>query len=70
MGNILLIGVVAFFAIMTAIGYHRGLVKTVFSLLSVIVVLVVVTILTPTVRLVIKETPLYPYIMEKTRICG
>lgn len=67
MGNILLIGVIAFFVIMTAIGYHRGMIKTIFSLLSVIVVLVVVVILTPTVRLVIKETPLYPYIMEKTQ---
>lgn len=67
MGNIIFAGVIAFLAIMTAVGYVRGLVKTVFSLVSVIVILVVVTILTPTARTIIRETPLYPYIQDRAR---
>lgn len=67
MGNIILAGLIAFLAAMTFVGYKRGLIKTVFSLLSIIIILVVVTILTPTVQIVIKETPLYPFIKENVQ---
>lgn len=68
MGNIILAVVVAFLAAMTFVGYNRGLIKTVFSLLSMIIVLVVVTILTPTARILIRETPIYSYINEQTEV--
>lgn len=67
MGNIILAGVIAILAIMTFVGYKRGLIKTVFSLLSVVIVLAVVTILTPTAGVLIRETPIYSYIQEKTQ---
>lgn len=66
MGTIILAGVIIFLTVMTFVGYKRGLIKAVFSLLSTIIVLVVVTILTPTARILIKETPVYEYIQERT----
>lgn len=67
MGNAILVGILAFLAIMTFVGYKRGLIKTVFSLLSMVIIIVLVTILTPTVRMVIKETPVYSTIRDNVQ---
>ncbi|MBE5957525.1 MAG: hypothetical protein E7254_01510 [Lachnospiraceae bacterium] len=64
MGNYIFAGVVAFIILMTIIGYVRGLVKSVFSLLSVVIVLTIVTILTPIARDMVKETPVYTSIRK------
>lgn len=59
MGNILLIGVGLFVVAMIAIGLKRGLVKMAFSLVSVFVILILVNILTPSVKQLLKTTPIY-----------
>lgn len=59
MGNILLIGVGLFVVGMIAIGLKRGMVKMAFSLVSVFVVLILVNILTPSVKQLLKTTPIY-----------
>lgn len=59
MGNILLICVGFFMALMTAIGLKRGMLKMAFSLVSVIIVLLLVNILTPPVKQLLKTTPIY-----------
>lgn len=59
MGNILLIGVGLFVVAMIAIGLKRGLVKMAFSLVSVFVILIIVNILTPSVKQLLKTTPIY-----------
>lgn len=59
MGNILLIGVGLFMVAMTAIGLKRGMLRMAFSLVSVIVVLLLVNILTPPVKQLLKTTPIY-----------
>lgn len=59
MGNILLIFVGLFMVAMTAIGLKRGMLKMAFSLVSVIVVLLLVNILTPPVKQLLKTTPIY-----------
>ncbi|MBR3646307.1 MAG: CvpA family protein [Lachnospiraceae bacterium] len=50
MGNIVLAGVVIFLILTTLIGYSQGLVKMLFSLVSVILILGLVTVLTPIVK--------------------
>ena len=57
MGNILLICVGLFMAAMIAIGLKRGMLKMAFSLVSVIIVLLLVNILTPPVKQLLKTTP-------------
>lgn len=64
MGNILLIGVGIFAIIMIAIGLKRGMVKMAFSLMSVFVILLLVNILTPSVKQTLKLTPVYDVINE------
>lgn len=59
MGNILLIGVGIFVIAMVAIGLKRGMVKMAFSLVSVFVILILVNILTPSVKELLKSTPIY-----------
>lgn len=59
MGNILLIGVGIFIILMIAIGLKRGMVKMAFSLVSVFVILILVNILTPSVKELLKSTPVY-----------
>lgn len=59
MGNIILIGVALFMVVMIAIGLKRGMIKMAFSLVSVFVVLVLVNILTPSVKQALKATPIY-----------
>ena len=59
MGNILLIGVGLFMVMMIAIGLKRGMVRMAFSLVSVFVILILVNILTPSVKQLLKETPIY-----------
>lgn len=59
MGNYLLIGVGVFTIIMILIGLKRGLVKMAFSLMSVLVVLILVNILTPSVKELLRMTPVY-----------
>lgn len=56
---ILTIGVIAFVALMILVGYIRGMVKMVFSLASLLIVLILVQILTPIAKDLIKETPVY-----------
>ena len=59
MGNIILIGVGLFVVLMVAIGLKRGLVKMAFSLASVFIILILVNILTPSVKQILKATPVY-----------
>lgn len=59
MGNILLVGVGLFIVAMVAIGLKRGLVKMAFSFVSVFVILILVNILTPSAKQLLKETPIY-----------
>ena len=59
MGNILLISVGLFMVAMIAIGLKRGMLKMAFSLVSVIVVLLLVNLLTPPVKQLLKKTPIY-----------
>lgn len=59
MGDIILIGVGIFMVLMVLIGLKRGLVKMAFSLVSVVVILVLVNILTPSVEQLLKNTPIY-----------
>lgn len=59
MSNIILIGVGIFALIMTIIGFKRGLIKMSFSLVSMLVVLILVNILTPSVKELLRKTPIY-----------
>lgn len=59
MGNVLLIGVGFFVIAMILVGLKRGLVKMAFSLVSVFVILILVNILTPSVKQLLKNTPIY-----------
>lgn len=59
MGNILLVGVGLFTIGMIVIGLKRGLVKMAFSLISVFVILILVNILTPSAKQLLKTTPIY-----------
>lgn len=59
MSNYLLIGVGIFAVIMILVGLKRGLVKMAFSLISVLVVLILVNILTPSVKELLRITPVY-----------
>ena len=59
MGNILLISVGLFMVAMIAIGLKRGMLKMAYSLVSVIVVLLLVNLLTPPVKQLLKNTPIY-----------
>ena len=59
MGNVLLIGVAFFVIAMILLGLKRGLVKMAFSLVSVSVILILVNILTPSVKQLLKNTPIY-----------
>lgn len=59
METILTIAVIAFVALMILVGYLRGMVKMVFSLASLLIVLILVQILTPIAKDLIKETPVY-----------
>jgi uncharacterized membrane protein required for colicin V production len=68
MGNYIFAGVVAFIIIMTIVGYVRGLVKSVFSLLSVVIVLTIVTVLTPIARDMVKQTQVYTSIKESVSV--
>lgn len=64
MGNILLVSVGLFMVLLTAIGLKRGMIKMAFSLVSVIVVLLLVNILTPPVKEILKTTPVYTEIQS------
>lgn len=68
MGNILLIGVGIFAIIMILIGLKRGMVKMAFSLVSVFVILLLVNILTPSVKQTLKVTPIYDEIKDNIEI--
>lgn len=59
MSDFLLIGVGIFAVIMVLVGLKRGLVKMAFSLISVLVVLILVNILTPSVKELLRNTPVY-----------
>lgn len=59
MGNIILIGVMLFMVAMIAIGMKRGLIKTAFSFGSIFLVLILVNVLTPVAKEVVKNTPVY-----------
>ena len=56
MGNILLIGVGLFTIGMIVVGLKRGLVKMAFSLISVFVILILVNILTPSAKQLLKTS--------------
>lgn len=64
MGNILLIGVGIFSIVMILIGLKRGLIKMAFSLVSIVVVLILINILTPSVKQLLKSTPVYTMVIE------
>ena len=64
MGNIILTGVTVFVVAMIAIGMKRGLVKTAFSFGSIFIALILVNILTPVAKEVIKNTPVYDSINQ------
>ena len=64
MGNIILTGVTVFVVVMIAIGMKRGLVKTAFSFGSIFIALILVNILTPVAKEVIKNTPVYDSINQ------
>lgn len=59
MGNILLIGTGVFTIVMMIIGLKRGMIKMAFSLVSVFIILILVNILTPPVKQVLKDTSVY-----------
>lgn len=50
MGNTIIIGVAVFLIAVTLIGYSQGLIKMLFSLVSVVLILGLVTVLTPIAR--------------------
>lgn len=64
MGNILLVGVGVFIALMVGIGIKRGMIKMAFSLVSMIVVIILVNVLTPPTKELLKQTPIYTQINE------
>lgn len=59
MGNILLVAVGVFSIIMILTGLKKGLIRMAFSLLSMIVILFLINILTPSVKQLLKATPVY-----------
>lgn len=59
MGNIILIAVGVFIILMSLIGLKRGMIKMAFSLISMLVILVLINILTPSVKQLLKSTPIY-----------
>lgn len=64
MGNILLIAVGIFIIVMILIGLKRGLIKMAFSLVSIVVVLILINILTPSAKQLLKLTPVYTTITD------
>lgn len=66
MENILLIIVGLFMVGMIVLGLRKGMVRMAFSLVSVFVVLILINILTPPTKALLKETPIYTNI--KTNI--
>lgn len=65
MGNALLIGVGIFMIAMISLGFNRGLVKMAFSLVSVFAVIILVNILTPTTKELLKATPVYEAVYDQ-----
>lgn len=59
MGNILLIAVGIFIIAMILIGLKRGFIKMAFSLTSIVIILILINILTPSVKQLLKLTPVY-----------
>lgn len=59
MGNILLVGVGIFMIFMITLGLKRGLIKMAFSFLSIFVILILVNILSPSMKELLKTTPVY-----------
>lgn len=68
MVSVLTAGVALFVAAMIFIGYKRGLIKTAFSLVSVLIVLILVQVLTPLAKEIIIKTPVYEQISEQISV--
>ena len=60
-----MIGVGIFMIAMISIGFNRGLVKMAFSLVSVFAVIILVNILTPTTKELLKATPVYEAVYDQ-----
>ena len=65
MGNYILAGIVLFLIALTANGYRKGLVKMIFSVLSVFIILALVTIFTPIAKDIVSDSPVEKWIYEK-----
>ncbi|WP_302626333.1 CvpA family protein [uncultured Eubacterium sp.] len=59
MGNTLLIGIGIFVIAMILIGLKRGMIKMAFSFVSIFIILILINILTPSVKQLLKATPIY-----------
>ncbi len=59
--------VIAIVALFVSGGYRKGLVKTFMGMISYILAIVVAFLIYPAVSDFLAETPLYPYLVEKTR---
>ena len=64
MGNILLIGTAAFVVIMTLIGMKRGLVKTVFSFGTLLLVVIISNLISAPVQSLLKDSDMYDRIED------
>lgn len=60
-----MIGVGIFMIAMISLGFNRGLVKMAFSLVSVFAVIILVNILTPTTKELLKATPVYEAVYDQ-----
>lgn len=65
METILTVAVIVFIALMIFIGQHRGMIKMIFSLASMLIVLILVQILTPITKDFIETTPVYDAISKQ-----
>lgn len=68
MGNIVLLGIGIYMVAMIGIGLKRGFVKMAFSLVSVFAIVVLVNLLTPSTKELIKSTPVYETIKKQVQV--
>lgn len=67
MGNTILIGTGIFMVAMVLIGLKRGMIKMTFSLLSLVAIIVLIHILTPPTKALLRETDTYKSVETKVK---
>lgn len=66
MGNYILAGIALFLIALTVYGYSKGLVRMIFSVVSVFIILILVTIFSPIAKEIVTDSPVEKWIYEKT----